>query len=142
MADDRWQSEALRQVTEYHGNDEHQPELDDKQKKGRACHVFTYFLYVYARDRHTGPTTRRRSAIHHSASASAAPGQAHCSEALARGAPTAPASARGMQTVDPVPCSHLRRSAPCHAAILASPLSVSRKLSTSEAPRPGFTERL
>jgi hypothetical protein len=34
MADDRWQSEALRQVTEYHGNDEHQPELDYKQNKG------------------------------------------------------------------------------------------------------------
>ena len=48
-------------MTEYHGNDEHQPELDYKQKKGRACHVFTYFLNVYARDRHTGPTTRRRS---------------------------------------------------------------------------------
>src|SRR5205085_8069477 len=60
MADDRWQSEALRQVTEYHGNDEHQPELGYKQNKGRACHVFTYFLYAYARDRHTVPATHQR----------------------------------------------------------------------------------
>jgi hypothetical protein len=40
--------EALRQVTEYQGTDEHHPELGPKPSKGQ---VFTALFCVYARER-------------------------------------------------------------------------------------------
>ena len=102
-------------MTEHHGNDEHHPELGYQQNKGGHLHVFTHFLDAYARDRHTVPTTRQRYASPRRLSGS---GSGPLLRGVVRGTPTAPSSARGMQAGGPMPCSHIRRSALWHAAIL------------------------